>query len=233
MCGGRVGIDGIHGATESSMEGGQWITRGHVQMGDPFTQKKMHDFLLEARDRGLYKCITDNGAGGLSSSVGEMAFLSSIDKGTAYGFELYLDRVPLKYEGLDPWQILISESQERMTLAIDPSKKDELFDLARKHEVEITDIGKFTRTGKFYATYNDEPVAYIDMNFLHKGVPQMHLEAEWLTPHQRGLAEPVLSNVKDHGQCLRHMLARPNISSKMYITRQFDHEVQGTSVVKP
>ena len=99
MCGGRVGIDGIHGATESSMEAGEWITAGHVQIGDPFTQKKMHDFLIEARDSGFYKGITDNGAGGLSSSIGEMAQFSN-------GFELWLDKVPLKYSGLDPWQIL-------------------------------------------------------------------------------------------------------------------------------
>ncbi len=225
MCGGRVGIDGIHGATESSMEAGEWITAGHVQMGDPFTQKKMHDFLIEARDLGYYKCITDNGAGGLSSSVGEMGQFSN-------GFELYLDRVLLKYEGLDPWQILVSESQERMTLAVDPSKIDELARLARKHEVEVSVIGKFTDSGKFHSTYDGKTVTYMDMDFVHRGVPQFVLEAEWLTPEQRWLYEPSLTEPANYGELLKQMLSRPNIAGKEYIVRQFDHEVQGTSAVK-
>ncbi len=226
MCGGRVGIDGIHGATESSMEAGEWITAGHVQIGDPFTQKKMHDFLNEARDRGLYRCITDNGAGGLSSSVGEMAQYSN-------GFEMHLDRVPLKYSGLDPWQILVSESQERMTLAVPPDTLADLNELARKHDVEISVLGTFTSTGKFHTLFNGQTVTYLDMEFVHKGLPQMELQAKWASPQERGLVEPELEPVTDHDSLLREMLARENICSKEYITRQYDHEVQGTSAVKP
>ncbi len=225
MCGGRVGIDGIHGATESSMEAGEWISASHVQIGDPFTQKKLHDFLIEARDLGLYKGITDNGAGGLSSSVGEMAQLSN-------GFELWLDKVPLKYSGLDPWQILLSESQERMTLAVSPQKIDKFLEIARKHDVEATVIGKFTGSGKFYSTYQGKTVAFLDMNFVHGGVPQMKLEAEWLSPEKRGLFEPELEEITDQASFLKEMLARLNICSKEYIVRQFDHEVQGTNVIK-
>jgi len=225
MVGGRVGIDGIHGATESSMEAGEWISASHVQIGDPFTQKKMHDFLIEARDLGLYKCITDNGAGGLSSSVGEMAQFSN-------GFELWLDKIPLKYSGLDPWQILVSESQERMTLAVLPEKIDKFLELAKKHDVEATIIGRFTSSGKFYSTYNGKTVTYLDMDFVHHGVPQMRLEAEWLSPKERGFSEPELEEISDHNSFLKEMLARLNICSKEYIVRQFDHEVQGTSVVK-
>lgn len=225
MCGGRVGIDGIHGATESSMEAGEWISASHVQIGDPFTQKKLHDFLIEARDLGLYKGITDNGAGGLSSSVGEMAQLSN-------GFELWLDKVPLKYSGLDPWQILVSESQERMTLAVSPQKIDKFLEIARKHDVEATVIGKFTGSGKFYSTYQGKTVAFLDMNFVHGGVPQMKLEAEWLSPEKRGLSEPELEEITDQASFLKEMLARLNICSKEYIVRQFDHEVQGTNVIK-
>ncbi len=226
MCGGRVGIDGIHGATESSMEAGGWITASHVQIGDPFTQKKMHDCLLEARDLGLYKCITDNGAGGLSSSVGEMGQFSN-------GFELHLDRVPLKYGGLDPWQILVSESQERMTIAVHPDMLDRLMELGKKHDVEMSVLGKFTGTGKFHALYDGKTVAYLDMEFVHQGVPQMELEAEWIAPERRGLHEPALTKITDHGGFLKEMLARVNICSKEYIVRQYDHEVQGTSTVKP
>lgn len=225
MCGGRVGIDGIHGATESSMEAGDWISPSHVQIGDPFTQKKMHDFLNEARDKMLFKGITDNGAGGLSSSIGEMARDSN-------GFELYLDKVPLKYAGLDPWQIFVSESQERMSLSISPDKIDEFKELAKKHDTEVSVLGKFIDSGKFYATYDEQTVTYMDMDFVHEGVPQMELEAEWQTPEIRGLREPVLDDIENHGLFLEQMLSRINICSKEYIIRQFDHEVQGTSVIK-
>lgn len=225
MAGGKVGIDGIHGATESSMEAGEWISASHVQIGDPFTQKKMHDFLIEARDLGLFRAITDNGAGGLSSSVGEMAQFSN-------GFELELDKVPLKYAGLQPWQILVSESQERMTLAVSPEKINQFLELAKKHEVEATVIGKFTNSGKFYSTLNGKTVTYLDMDFIHQGVPQMTLAAEWLPPEKRELREPKLRDVSDHNLFLREMLGRINICSKEYIVRQFDHEVQGTNVIK-
>ena len=225
MVGGKVGIDGIHGATESSMESGEWISASHVQIGDPFTQKKLHDFLIEARDWGLYKGITDNGAGGLSSSAGEMAQFSN-------GFELWLDKVPLKYSGLDPWQILLSESQERMTISLSPQNLDEFMEMAKKHDVEATVIGKFTDSGKFYSTYQGKTVTYLDMDFVHQGVPQMKLEAEWITPEQRGLSEPKLEEIADHNSFLKEMLSRLNICSKEYIVRQFDHEVQGTNVIK-
>lgn len=229
MVGGRIGIDGIHGATESSMEAGEWISATHVQIGDPFTQKKMHDFLNEGRDLGLYQAITDNGAGGLSSSVGEMAQFCD-------GFELWLDKVPLKYSGLDPWQILVSESQERMTLAVSSQKLDKLLRLAKKHDVETSLIGKFTNSGKFYSTYGSKIVTCLDMNFIHHGLPQMKLAGEWLTPKERGLSEPKLKEVAEEvagsTSFLKEMLSRLNICSKEYITRQFDHEVQGTSVIK-
>jgi phosphoribosylformylglycinamidine synthase len=208
------------------MEAGEWITAGHVQIGDPFTQKKMHDFLNEARDEGLYRCITDNGAGGLSSSVGEMGQYSN-------GFEMYLDRVPLKYSGLDPWQILVSESQERMTLAVPPDTLGKLTELALKHDVEISVLGSFTDSGKFHTLYNSRTVTYLDMEFVHKGLPQMELEAQWIEPEKRGLAEPELGQITDHTLLLKEMLARENICSKEYIVRQYDHEVQGTSAIKP
>jgi len=226
MAGGRVGIDGIHGATQSSLEAGEWISASHVQLGDPFTQKKLHDFLIEARDKGLFSAITDNGAGGLSCSVGEMAKFSN-------GAEIWLERVPLKYPGLDPWQILLSESQERMTLAVSPQKLEELSQLAKKHEVEISVIGKFNRSGRFCSTYKGKLVADLNLDFLHQGVPQMILKAQWKDAEERGLKEPVLKKIKNHNLFLRKMLERPNIASKEYIVRQFDHEVQGKTIIKP
>ena len=197
-----------------------------MQIGDPYTQKKMHDFLLEARDEGLIKFITDNGGGGLSSSVGESALFSN-------GCQIELEKVPLKYEGLDQWEIWISESQERMTVSIHPDDRDRFFELSRKHAVESTVIGHYTESGKLHINYRGKPCAYVDLDLLESGFPQWEFEAEWVSPDQRGLYEPVLNAPRDYVALLKDLLARPNICSTEWITRQYDHEVQGTSVIKP
>ena len=158
MTGGRIGKDGIHGATFSSEELHEGSPVTAVQIGDPITQKKMTDFLLVARNRGLYRAITDNGAGGLSSSIGEMATYSG-------GCEIDLSLAPLKYAGLQPWEILVSEAQERMSLAVDPKKVDQFMELARKMGVEATAMGKFTQSGIFHVRYGEKTVAYLDMEF--------------------------------------------------------------------
>jgi len=226
MCGGRVGKDGIHGVTASSEVFSEHTPAGHVQIGDPYTQKKMHDFLLEARDAGLIRFITDNGGGGLSSSVGESARFSN-------GAEVALEKVPLKYEGLDQWEIWVSESQERMTVAIRPQDAEPFMSLSRRHAVESTVIGRYTDTGKLHLTYNGKSCAYVDMDFLQTGFPQWEFDAEWTPPEHRGLFEPVVKCPSDLRGLLLDMLKRPNICSTEWITRQYDHEVQGTSVVKP
>jgi phosphoribosylformylglycinamidine synthase subunit PurSL len=223
MAGGRIGKDGIHGATFSSEELHEGSPVTAVQIGDPITQKKMTDFLLMARDRGLYRCITDNGAGGLSSSVGETAKLSG-------GCELDLKKAPLKYAGLNPWEILISESQERMTLAVAPELIDEFLELAHKMDVEATVVGRYTDSGMFHVLYGNRTVAYIEMDFLHSGVPQMQLNAKW---QPRIYQEPDFPEPADMGQAVKDMLSRLNICSKESVVRQYDHEVQGGSVVKP
>ena len=223
MTGGRIGKDGIHGATFSSEELHEGSPVTAVQIGDPITQKKMTDFLLVARDRGLYRAITDNGAGGLSSSVGEMATYSG-------GCEIDLSLAPLKYAGLQPWEILVSEAQERMSLAVDPKKVETFMNLARKMGVEATVLGKFTKSGKFHVRFGSKTVAYLDMDFLHNGVPQMKLAAKWKAPKN---PEPVFSEPADLGKALTRMLSRLNICSKESVVRQYDHEVQGGSVVKP
>ncbi len=226
MCGGRVGKDGIHGVTASSEVFSEHTPAGHVQIGDPYTQKKMHDFLLEARDEGLIQFITDNGGGGLSSSVGESSRYSN-------GCYIELDKVPLKYEGLDQWEIWVSESQERMTVAIKPENLNRFMELSRKHAVESTVIGKYTDSGKLHITYKGKTCAYIDLSLLESGFPQWEFEAVWQSPESRGMIEPVLKPPKDYSALLLNMLSRPNICSKEWITRQYDHEVQGTSVIKP
>ena len=223
MVGGRIGKDGIHGATFSSEELHDGSPATAVQIGDPITQRKMYDFLLRARDLGLYNAITDNGAGGLSSSVGEMAEMT----GGAY---LDLSKAPLKYDGLAPWEILISEAQERMTLAVPPQKLAQFLELAAAMHVEASDLGEFTASGFFHVVFADKVVAYLDMRFLHDGLPAMHLRAIWNTPPQP--AADTLE-VREHGSFLQAMLGRLNICSKEYIIRQYDHEVKGKSVVKP
>ena len=226
MCGGRVGKDGIHGVTASSETYSENTPAGHVQIGDPYTQKKMHDFLIEARDRGLIRFITDNGGGGLSSSVGESALYSN-------GCEIELEKVPLKYEGLDQWEIWVSESQERMTVAVRPEDLEHFMALSTKHAVESTVIGRYTDSGMLHITYDGNTCAYVNLDLLTSGFPQWEFEAVWQSPEKRGLIEPVLKAPPDFNQLLLDLLERPNICSKEWIFRQYDHEVQGSSVIKP
>ncbi|MDL2274618.1 phosphoribosylformylglycinamidine synthase [Desulfosarcina sp. OttesenSCG-928-G10] len=226
MCGGRVGKDGIHGVTASSAMFSAHTPAGHVQIGDPYTQKKMHDFLLEARDAGLIRYITDNGGGGLSSSVGETARCSN-------GCTIQLEKVPLKYDGMDPWEIWISESQERMTVAVEPVHIDRFMALSRQHAVESTVIGTYTDTGKLHITYNGVTCAYVDLSLLTATFPKWEFDAVWQPPALRGLTEPVIGKPARMAELMLDLLARPNIASKAWIARQYDHEVQGTSVIKP
>lgn len=226
MCGGRVGKDGIHGVTAASESYSETTPAGHVQIGDPYTQKKMHDFLLEARDEGLIEFITDNGGGGLSSSIGESARWSN-------GCHVNLEKVPLKYEGLDPWEIWVSESQERMTVAVRPDNISRFMELSKRHAVESTVIGQYNDSGYLHLTFNEKTCAYIQMDLLKSSFPQWEFDAEWIPPSFRGLKEPVWGEVEDQGRLLTSILRRPNICAKDWIQRQYDHEVQGGSVIKP
>ena len=212
MTGGRIGKDGIHGATFSSEELHEGSPATAVQIGDPITQRKMYDFILRARDLGLYNAITDNGAGGLSSSVGEMAE----DTG---GCVLDIAKAPLKYDGLRPWEILLSEAQERMTLAVPPDKLAAFMDLAARMDVEATALGRFTDSGFFEARYGDRVVASLPMEFMHDGVPQLELEAVWKAPDMPDIhVESAGLDARGEGEFLRRMLGRLNICSKEYIT---------------
>ncbi len=222
LVGARTGKDGIHGATFSSEALHKGSPATAVQLDEPYTQKKTFDFLLEARDRLLYNSTTDNGAGGLSCSVGEMAQESG-------GAEMYLDRVPLKYAGMQPWEILLSESQDRMTLAVAPEKIDEFLDLARKRGTEATVVGRYTDNGYFRVMYGNRLAAELELEFLHDGVPRKYLTARWQQPRHR---EPDFKE-PDLYWALKEMLARPNIASKESTVRMYDHEVQAQTVVKP
>ena len=222
MTGGRIGKDGIHGATFSSEELHAGSPATAVQIGDPITQKKMADFLIEARDLGLFTFIQDDGAGGLSSSIGEMACGSG-------GCEVHLEKAPLKYAGLAPWEIFLSEAQERMTLSVPPERIDAFMGLARRREVEATVLGRFTDSGRLECYYDGKLIASLDMDFLHDGVPKMHLKAKLMPP----ATEPeIVVEDGDLGSSLKAVLGSLNVCSKEVFVRMYDHEVQAQSVLK-
>ncbi len=226
VVGGRTGRDGIHGATFSSAElthESEVVSSGAVQIGNPIVEKKVTDVLLAARDKGLYSAITDCGAGGLSSAVGEM--------GAELGAEVWLDRVPLKYQGLNYAEIWISEAQERMVLSVPPKKEKELLRLFASENVEAVTIGRFTGTGRLVLHYGKTKVADIEMDFLHEGCPRKHIKAVWSRPeHEEPLFEPKKSGF---GGDLMAILGNYTVASKEWVIRQYDHEVQGASAVKP
>jgi len=224
IIGGRVGQDGIHGATFSSEALSSGSPATAVQIGDPITQKKLSDALVkEARDKNLYNSITDNGAGGLSCSVAEMAK----ECGGCY---VELNKVPLKYPNLEPWKIWISESQERMTLAIPPNKLKEFEKLMKKHDVEMSVIGEFNNSGRCQVNFNKEMIMDMDMHFLHDGIPKKKLKT---TPIKKINKEPEFETPLNLTETLHKILERPNICSYDFISYQYDYNVQGGTVIGP
>ncbi len=222
MVGGRIGKDGIHGATFSSEELHEGSPATAVQIGDPITQKKMADFILEARDLGMFTNVWDDGAGGLSSSIGEMATHCG-------GAEVHIEKAPLKYAGLAPWEIFLSEAQERMTLSVPPDQIDAFNRLAAKHAVESTVLGAFTDSGRLECYYDGKLIGALDMDFLHDGVPKMHLQASWEPPE---LEPEIIVEDTDLTADLKGVLGALNVCSKETFVRMYDHEVLAQSVLK-
>ncbi len=224
MVGGRVGQDGIHGATFSSEALSSGSPASAVQIGDPITQKKLSDVIVkEARDKGLYNSITDNGAGGLSCSVAEMARECG-------GCRVDLSAVPLKYPNLSPWKIWVSESQERMTLAVPPKNLNKFVRLMTRRGVEATVIGEFTGDGNCLVEYAGKLVMDVPLKFLHDGLPKKKLRSRYRVKRQ---PEPRFAAPRYLAKELLGMLDRLNICGKEFIAVQYDHEVQGGSVIKP
>jgi phosphoribosylformylglycinamidine synthase II len=229
--GGRTGRDGIHGATFSSVElteESESISGGAVQIGNPVTEKMMMDVILAARDRNLYTAITDCGAGGFSSAVGEM--------GEETGAEVWLDKAPLKYSGLSYTEVWISEAQERMVLAVPPANWDEFHSLCASEGVEATAIGQFTDTKQLVLKYGENQVGSLSMAFLHDGRPPVVREAVYEISRDDGDSEVIASaslSKADYTDDLKRILGSLNVASKEWIIRQYDHEVQGGSVIKP
>ena len=223
--GGRTGRDGIHGATFSSGEldeDSEMRSAGAVQIGNAITEKMVMDVILEARDRELYSAITDCGAGGFSSAVGEM--------GEETGAEVWLDKCPLKYTGLSYTEIWISEAQERMVLAVPEANVDEFSKLCSSEEVEAAVIGQFTDSKRLVLKYDENEVADLTMAFLHDGRPPVIRKASYKPEEETPLAVPAKDRFDND---LKSILGSLNVCSKEWIIRQYDHEVQAGSVVKP
>ncbi|TWT95993.1 Phosphoribosylformylglycinamidine synthase subunit PurL [Botrimarina colliarenosi] len=223
--GGRTGRDGIHGATFSSAEltsESESLSGGAVQIGNAVEEKKVADVLLEARDRGLYTAVTDCGAGGFSSAIGEM--------GEEIGAEVWLEKAPLKYDGLSYTEIWISEAQERMVVSVPDDRWDELRELCESEGVEATAIARFTPTGNLKLTYHGETVGELPMALLHEGRPPVVREATYTPPAVTPFTAP---KKNDFTEDLHKILGSLNVASKEWVIRQYDHEVQAGSVVKP
>lgn len=224
VVGGRTGRDGIHGATFSSVELTHQtadLVGAAVQIGDPITEKQVIDVLLQAKEQGLYRAITDCGAGGLSSAVGEM--------GERTGVAVELADVPLKYAGLKPWEIWLSEAQERMVVAVPPASLDAFLQICRGEDVEATPIGHFTSDRRLHVTYRGTMLVDLDMAMLHDGRPQRLMTATWTLP---SIEEEPPSPIEPRAALLG-LLRHPNIASKEHIVRTYDHLVQGRTVQGP
>ncbi|MEO1163638.1 MAG: AIR synthase related protein, partial [Chloroflexota bacterium] len=225
VLGGRTGRDGLRGATFSSMEmdtSTSDIASISVQIGHPINEKQVQEVILRARDEGLYNAITDCGAGGLSSAVGEM--------GEVLGADVQLQTIPLKYPGLRPWEIWLSEAQERMVMAVAPENWERLLEIANGQDVEITNIGTFGNEGRITLRYGDEVVGNIGTDLLHECLPRRTMHAKWTKPE---IAMTDSGGTTDLKESLLKLLAHPNIRSKEDVVRRYDHEVQGGTVVKP
>ncbi len=229
VAGGRTGRDGIHGATFSSGEltsESEVMSSGAVQIGNPIQEKKTMDVLFKARDEHLYTAITDCGAGGLSSAVGEM--------GETLGCRVDLEKVPLKYQGLKFTEIWISESQERMVLSVPAKNIERLLKVFSDENVEATVIGEFTDTKRLELFFEGSQVADLSMEFLHRGIPKITKEAVFHFPRAKTKNNDLrFPCPKDLTEKLLAVLSHYNVASKEAVIRQYDHEVQGTSVLKP
>ncbi|OGF69866.1 phosphoribosylformylglycinamidine synthase II [Candidatus Giovannonibacteria bacterium RIFCSPHIGHO2_02_FULL_44_31] len=225
VIGGRTGRDGIHGATFSSGEMTDQtvqVNASAVQIGNAIEEKKVGDAVLRCRDEGLIRAITDCGAGGFSSAIGEM--------GSETGIHVALERAPTKYPGMSPWEIWISESQERMVVAIAPENIVRFFEICEALNVEATWLGVFANTGRLVVMYENETLCDLSMDFLHHGLPQRVLNANWVRPE---FEEPEIPVPSDWRETCRRILSHPNVCSKESIVRMYDHSVQGMNALAP
>lgn len=224
--GGSTGRDGIHGATFSSAEMTTQTLETHgtaVQLGDPIIEQAMFEALLKTPH--LIRAITDCGAGGYASAIGEMA--------DGIGAEVFLDDIPLKYSGLSSWEKWLSESQERMVVAVPPEHWNEFARICALYDTKAAIIGKFSGHNKLEIFEQNEKVADIDLNFLHHGLPQRHMLIEPREPTLDSRKPSLLESVKQQVLNVFEVLANLNICSKEDMHRQYDQTVQAMTVLAP
>lgn len=226
LAGGRTGRDGIHGVTFASAElteESEEVSRPAVQIPNPIEEERLKRAILRIRDEGLATAVTDLGGGGVSCAVSETAHRFGL------GAQVWLEKIPLKYPGLAPWEIWLSESQERMLLVSPPDKVDRCLEAFEDEEVEANIIGRLTGTGELCVDYLGYRVATLDLDFLFKP-PTVTRRAEWTPPV---FEEPFFKPPKDLGETLLKLLSSPNVCSKEEAVRTYDHEVKGATAVKP
>ncbi len=226
LAGGKTGRDGIHGVTFASAElteKSEEISRPAVQIADPIEEEKVKRAIIEIRDLQLASATTDLGGGGLSSAVGETA--ERFDCGVTVN----LGKVPLKHRGLAPWEIYISESQERMLITVPPENLERVMAIFAKEDVEATAIGKLTVERRLELNFNGEKVADMDMAFLFNPCKSM----KTATIEKQSFTEPQFPAPENLNKPLLELLAAPNIASKESVIRTYDHEVKGNTTLKP
>jgi phosphoribosylformylglycinamidine synthase len=226
LAGGKTGRDGVHGVTFASAElteKSEEVSRPAVQIANPVEEEKLKRAIVQVRDLGLASGITDLGGGGLSSAVGETA------NKYGCGATVELDKVPLKYEGLAPWEIYVSESQERMLLTVPPANVERVLGIFGGEDVETTVIGKLTSARMLTLYFKGEKVAEMGISFLFKP-PRITRTAEYCMVDD---AEPEFSEPENLNDVLLQVLASPNVASKESVVRSYDHEVKGNTVLKP
>jgi phosphoribosylformylglycinamidine synthase II len=226
LVGGETGRDGIHGVTFASAEltkESEEISRPAVQIANPIEEERVKRAVVKLRDEGLGSAITDIGGGGISCGTGEMAERSNL------GIHVYLEKIPLKYQGLAPWEIYVSESQERMLLSVPEKNLEKALEIFETEDVKATPIGRFTTDGILKVTYMGHTVAELDIDFVFDP-PKFRGTTDWQPPK---LKEPTFPEPKDLTKELFGLLSSPNIASKESVIRTYDHEVKGNTALKP
>jgi phosphoribosylformylglycinamidine synthase len=227
LAGGRTGRDGIHGVTFASAElhdESQEVSATAVQIGDPIEEEKIKRAILRIRDEELGSGITDLGGGGLSSALGEMCHRYNL------GAIVDLDKIPLKYPNMLPWEIWTSESQERMLVMVPKENLERVLEIFTSEEVEASVVARFTASGKIVIRFKGEVVGELDVGFLFKGMPRVERKGKWVKPEY---PEPDLPMKDDWTEDLLSVLSMPNVASKEAVIRTYDHEVKGATVIKP
>ena len=227
LVGGKTGRDGVHGVTFASLEldeKSEDTSTTAVQIGNPILEEKIKRGVLKLRDEALGSAITDLGGGGLSSAIGEMAHDAKC------GIRVFLERVPLKYPNMSPWEIWISESQERMLIAVPKANLKRAQEIFTDEDVEATPVGEFTSDGMLKIEYEKEVIADINLDFLFSDVSKVERVAKWNEP---GYPEPEFEMAADLAPDLLKILKMPNVASKESVIRTYDHEVKAMSVIKP